>query len=217
MAKAGDDGTASEWYDSRRAGKNPGEQGSVTTVSNIPLVHLESKTSGDGKVRISNGYLDGTSESTKSGNSKTIYGATHQSSHVFRSLDEYPVDPYQIKVPRTTTSLIFSKYGPPIHFQTFLDLVARAQYQIIRAIIAAHGDQRVPGPLLVWSEKKLCIHIGRPLARLDLTWQMVADTLEGLRIFFDRLQGWFETAITILDDSVGVVGDGGITYSNECP
>ncbi|KAL8934071.1 MAG: hypothetical protein Q9211_005422 [Gyalolechia sp. 1 TL-2023] len=74
MAKAGDDGTASEWYDSRRAGKNPGEQGSVTTVSNIPLVHLESKTSGDGKVRISNGYLDGTSESTKSGNSKTIYG-----------------------------------------------------------------------------------------------------------------------------------------------
>ena len=110
-------------------------------------------------------------------------------------------------VPDTTTSLIFSKYGPPIHFQTFLELVAKAQYQIIKDIIAAHGDGPVSPLRFVWSEKGLCISISRPLARQDLTWMMLADTMEGLRLFFDE-RGWFETSITILDDTAGPVGDG---------
>ena len=117
-----------------------------------------------------------------------------------------------MRVHDTTTSLIFSKYGPPIHFQTFLELIAKAQYQILQAVIAAHGDRPVLQPNFEWSEKRLYLRISRPLAREDLTWLMLADTLEGLRDFFDGLQGWFETSITILDDTAGPVGDGSITF-----
>ncbi len=117
-----------------------------------------------------------------------------------------------MRVPDTTTSLIFSKYGPAIHFQTFLDLTAKAQYQNIQAIIAARGDGPVPQSSLKWSERKLYIKISRPLAQEDLTWSMLADTLEGLRLFFDGLQGWFETSITILDDTAGPVGDGSVLF-----
>ena len=117
-----------------------------------------------------------------------------------------------MRVPHTTTSLIFSKYGPPIYFATFLDLTAKAQYQIVKAVIAAHGDGPVPQPNLEWSEKKLFIRISRPLAQEDLTWSMLVDTLEGVRVFFDGLQGWFETSITILDDTAGPVGSGRIVF-----
>ena len=121
-----------------------------------------------------------------------------------------------MRVRDTTTSLIFSKYGPPIHFETFLNLIARAQYQIGRAVVAAHGDGPVPQPNLQWSEGRLYIRISRPLAQEDLTWLMLADTLEGLRCFFGHY-GWFETSITILDDTAGPVGSGSVTFwSNGC-
>ena len=117
-----------------------------------------------------------------------------------------------MRVPGTTTSLIFSKYGPPIHFQTFLDLTAETQYRLVQAVIAARGDGPVPQPNFDWSKKKLHIKISRPLAQDDLTWSMLADTLEGTRAFFDGLQGWFETSITILDDTAGPVGEGSVTF-----
>ena len=117
-----------------------------------------------------------------------------------------------MRVHDTTTSLIFSKYGPPIHFQTFLELIAKAQYQIVQAVIAAHGDGPVSQRNFEWSEKGLYLRISRPLARQDLTWLMLADTLEGVRDFFNGLQGWFETSITILDDIAGPVGDGVIAF-----
>lgn len=116
-----------------------------------------------------------------------------------------------MRVSDTTTSLIFSKYGPPIHFQTFLDLTAKSQYQLLNAVAAARGDGPVRQPNFEWSEDRLYIRISRPLAQQDLTWLMLADTLEGLRVFFDA-QGWFETSITILDDIAGPVGDGSITF-----
>ena len=119
-----------------------------------------------------------------------------------------------MRVPDTSTSLIFSKYGPPIHFQTFLDLTAMAQYQVIQAVVAAQGDGPVSQLDFEWSEKKLHIKIARSSARQDLTWLMLADTLEGTRIFFDRLQGWFETLITILDETAGPVGVGSIAYGD---
>lgn len=59
----------------------------------------------------------------------------------------------------------------------------------------------------------LCIRIGRrSVGREDLTWLMVADTLEGLRVFFDGLQGWFELSVTILDDVAGPVGEGSVSF-----
>lgn len=62
-----------------------------------------------------------------------------------------------------------------------------------------------------WSEKRLYISVSRPLAREDLTWLMLADMLEGVRVFFG-VQGWFETEITILDDTAGPVGGGRIFF-----
>ena len=116
-----------------------------------------------------------------------------------------------MRVRGTTTSLIFSKYGPPIYLQTFLELVAKAQYAIIGEVVSAHGDGPVPRSTVEWSEKSLYLDISRPLARDDLTWLMLADMLEGLRVFFG-VQGWFETSITILDDTAGPVGDGRIFF-----
>lgn len=126
------------------------------------------------------------------------------------SLNDYPIDPYQMRVPDTTTSIIFSKYGPPIHFETFFNLVAKAQYQVTKAVAAAHGDGPVSQPSFEWSEQKLYIKFSRPLAQSDLTWLMLADTLEGVRLFFGGSRGWFETSITILDDTAGPVGAGRI-------
>lgn len=124
-----------------------------------------------------------------------------------------------MRVHGTTTSLIFSKYGPPIYFQTFLDLIAKAQYQVVGAVVAAHGDGSASQPNFEWSEKKLYIKISRPLAQEELTWLMLADTLEGLRVFFDGLQGWhqwFETSFTILDNTAGPVGMEGLPFGENC-
>lgn len=78
--------------------------------------------------------------------------------------------------------------------------------------MATHGDGPVSQPNFQWSEKKLCLRISRPLAQEDLTWLMLADTLEGIRGFFDGLRGWFDTEITILDDTAGPVGSESLTY-----
>ena len=116
-----------------------------------------------------------------------------------------------MRVPDTATSVIFSRYGPPVHFETLLNLIAKAQYQIGHAIVAARGDGPVSQPNLQWSEGKLYLRISRPLAQEDLTWLMLSDTVEGLRLFFDG-RGWFETSITILDDTAGPVGSGILVY-----
>ncbi|MCJ1450872.1 hypothetical protein MMC28_001206 [Mycoblastus sanguinarius] len=117
-----------------------------------------------------------------------------------------------MRVSGTTTSLIFSKYGPPIGDSTFLTLIANAQYQIVQAVIAARGDGPVPQPNFEWEVRNLYVRISRPLAQTDLTWLMLADTLEGLREFFEGLRGWFETEITILDDRAGPVGSGSVNF-----
>ena len=114
-----------------------------------------------------------------------------------------------MRVPYTTTSLIFSKYGPSVYFAPVLNLIARAQYQIGRAIAEAHGDGPISQPNFEWSVGNLYIRISRPLAQEDLTWLMLEDTLEGLRLFY-ALYGWFETSITILDDTEGPVGSGSV-------
>ena len=117
-----------------------------------------------------------------------------------------------MRVHDTTTSIIFSKYGSSIKPQTLLELIANAQYDVVQAVIAEHGDGPVSQPHLEWSEKRLYLRIRRPLAQEDLTWLMLADTLEGLRDFFNGLQRWFETSITILDDTAGPVADGIVTF-----
>jgi len=116
-----------------------------------------------------------------------------------------------MRVAGTTTSLIFSKYGSGLYFATFLDLMCKAQYQIIQGMAVARGDGPVPQPDFEWSQERLSVKISRPFAQLDLTWLMLADTLEGLRVFLIKY-GWFETMITVLDDTAGPVGYESLTY-----
>ena len=114
-----------------------------------------------------------------------------------------------MRVHDTTTSIIFSGYGAPIQPQTLLELIAIAQYQVVQEIVATHGDGPVLQPHWEWYEERLYLRI---IAREYLTWLMLADTLEGLRDFFNGLQGWFQTRFTILDDTAGPVGEGIVTF-----
>ncbi len=116
-----------------------------------------------------------------------------------------------MRVAGTTTSLIFSKYGSGLYFATCLDLIAKAQYEIVQGMAVTHGDGPVPKPEFYWSQERLSVKISRPFAQLDLTWLMLADTLEGLRVFLIKY-GWFETMITVLDDTAGPVGYGRVEY-----
>lgn len=117
-----------------------------------------------------------------------------------------------MRVPGTKTYLILCRYGDPIHIQTFLDLVAKAQYQLVETIAAARGDGPAPQQMFEWLDERLLIRIGRPRAQSDLTWLMLADMLEGLRLFFAEMKGWFETSITIIDDTAGPVASGYLTF-----
>lgn len=46
----------------------------------------------------------------------------------------------------------------------------------------------------------------------NLTWLMLADMVEGIRLFFESRQAWFEMRLLVLDDTAGVVGAGGLEY-----
>ena len=131
---------------------------------------------------------------------------------ILSPLNNYPIDPYQLRVPGTSTSVIFSKYGTPLHYVTVMALVAKTQYDIVQEVVAARGDGPVAEPRYQWDEDRTAIKITRPLSSAQLTWLMVADTVEGIRLFFEGLQGWFETSITILDDEAGIVGTGWVDY-----
>lgn len=79
-------------------------------------------------------------------------------------------------------------------------------------MIAARGDGPVPQLNFEWEERKLYVRISRPLAQEDLTWLILAETLEGIKVFFGGLVGWFETEVTILDDTAGIVGRGSVRF-----
>lgn len=116
-----------------------------------------------------------------------------------------------MRVAGTPTSLIFSKYGSGLYFGTCLDLISKAQYQIVRGIALSRGDAPVPQPDFIWTQERLEVTISRPFAQLDLTWLMLADALEGLRVFLIRY-GWFETEVDVLDDRKGPVAHGRVEY-----
>ena len=92
-----------------------------------------------------------------------------------------------------------------------LELIAQVQYRTIHAVVAARGDGPILQSTLLLSEKSLRLGISRTPKDYSFTWLMLADTLDGLRLFFDRFQGWFETEILILDDTAGPVGQGSLT------
>ena len=127
-------------------------------------------------------------------------------------LKDYPRDPFQLRVPDTTTTLIFSKYGPPLDLLSIANLLAKAQYALIRSIIAASGDGPVSQLRYEWTEGRTFMRIWRSSGANYLTWLMMTDTVEGVRVFFDDLRGCFEMQVTILDDTAGVVGGGSVGF-----
>ncbi len=135
----------------------------------------------------------------------------HQAKTHLPSLNEYPLDPFQMRVSGSTTSLIFSKYGQPIDSSGFYRIITWAQYVIIQGVIKSRGDGPVPAPIYEWSHGRLNVKIVRPLASQDLTWLMLANSLEGLKDFFDEY-GWFVCQITVLDDTLGPVATGSVEY-----
>ncbi len=78
-------------------------------------------------------------------------------------------------------------------------------------MIKSRGDGPVPAPIYEWSHGRLNVKIVRPLASQDLTWLMLANSLEGLKDFFDEY-GWFVCQITVLDDTLGPVATGSVEY-----
>lgn len=117
-----------------------------------------------------------------------------------------------MRVPHTTTTLVFGRYGPSIDPYVGLNLIAGAQYQMIQHIVEARGDGPASDVYFQWVQNRLYIEVRRLRVEEVLTWLMLADMLEGVRLFF-RMQGWwFETAITLLDDTAGLVASGQIVF-----
>ena len=75
-------------------------------------------------------------------------------------------------------------------------------------MVATRGDGSVSRHSSKWVEDRSTIINHDLSADQDLTWLMLADSLHGIKVFFRRLQGWFETEITILDDIARIVGKG---------
>ncbi len=86
--------------------------------------------------------------------------------------------------------------------------IARSHGPFITTVIYGYSPQ-APRP---FSSNLLCSTIlSLPFAQLDLIWSMLADTLPGLRVFMIKY-GWFETMITVLNDTPGPVGYGRVEH-----
>ena len=75
------------------------------------------------------------------------------------------------------------------------------------------GTAPVPEVRYQWDEGRTAIKISRPMARAGLTWLDMADTVEGIRLFFEQCGAWFELQFEILDDDEGPVGTGWVDTS----
>ena len=81
---------------------------------------------------------------------------------------------------------------------------------MVKFVVATRGDGSVSRRSSKRVEDRLTIINHGLSAHQDLTWLMLADSLNGIRVFFRRLQRWLETEITILDDIARIVGNGTI-------
>lgn len=126
-------------------------------------------------------------------------------------------DPYQARVPGTATQVIFSGFTNPhtkIDAADFFYVGYKAQSDIVRNVIRNRGDGPIAQPNLRWDRYKTALTINHKLDN-ELTWSTLSQAVEGVINF-----GWdvgFLTVkqITILDDVLGIVGTGGLTYGQD--
>lgn len=121
-----------------------------------------------------------------------------------------PTDPYQMRIRDTTITLIFGKFGPPpaprdqnYYRATLLNILFRAQAEIVKHVVENRGDGTIPMPNLIWRHARHYVTINQ---HLTLPWSTLSQALVGLVDFYDR---FVEMALrmTILDDNLGILGE----------
>ena len=117
-----------------------------------------------------------------------------------------PVDPFQIRVDGTTTSMIFSSYGrqiPPADV-TYACFVASCD--VVEAVVQNQGNGPVSTLQLQYWSGSLYMTI-KPHSAMTMTWLILSHTVEGV-VQFMQTYSWVSARFTILDDSLGIVGKG---------
>ena len=117
-------------------------------------------------------------------------------------------DPFQQRIHGTSTSLILGKYGARVSALDLVGIVAKAQYQIVNAVVRARGDGPVEQPTFEWRHGRLYVRVEQQ-HRLELSWLVMAEALSGV-LEFGYTFGFFGCEFTVLEDTVGVVGSGSV-------
>ncbi len=90
---------------------------------------------------------------------------------------------------------------------TLAGIVEKAQYEVVKSVIAAKGDAEIAQPTFEWRHGRLYVRMEQE--RLEMRWETMAEALHGLMEF-----GWMfafvECEVTVLDDGQGVVGRGSV-------
>ncbi len=93
-----------------------------------------------------------------------------------------------------------------------MDLLAvgyRAQYEIVKSVVANGGDGPIAQPNFEWKNNWTFLRMGH-LLEDKLTWLMLAQAVHGAMDWGYSI-AMITTQITILDDDAGVVGSGSLT------
>lgn len=116
-----------------------------------------------------------------------------------------------VHLPDSTTVVKFTKFGQAIQLVTLLELIARKQYHLIRAIAQAGGDGPATERDQMWVQQPgpVVIRISPASQDITLSRLRLAEMLEGIRLFFLRQPGAYRVSITVMDKE-DVVGIGSI-------
>ena len=119
-----------------------------------------------------------------------------------------PPDPYQLRVAHTTTHIIFAQYSRRILSEDVVRMCFEAQATIIEAIVAAKGDGPMPRlrPFWWYGTAQMKIYPGD-----EMTWVMLSHSFTGIVTFVEKFVA-VSMQIEILDDTLGSVGTGSISY-----
>ncbi|KAL8946996.1 MAG: hypothetical protein Q9222_006678 [Ikaeria aurantiellina] len=120
--------------------------------------------------------------------------------------DDIPKQPSQVKVYRTSVTVILDKYQPVrrIDEVRYLHIANTAQYSIIKSILAAPGDPTIHTPNLLW--RLGAPYITSNTREFKMTWEILAHALQGIQDFYSNY-GVMQLTARVLEDSLGYVGD----------
>ena len=117
-----------------------------------------------------------------------------------------PPDPYQLRVPDTSTSLVLGKYTGPITDSTLLAILAKAEYEVVKSVVQARGDGPIAQPTFEWRHGRTYVRMQHELV---LSWLTMAEALYGI-VQFGYDYGYLGCEFSVLDDTAGVVASGSV-------